>query len=65
MSFEAFLLAVGMAVGAIVWLVRLEGRINLAEGGAASHASEDAEHFALLRDDIKEIKADVKQLLRQ
>ena len=43
---------VGAAVGGIVWLVRLEGRINLGE-----------ERFANLKSDIDEIKNDVKSLV--
>lgn len=43
---------VGTLVGGVVWLVRLEGRINLGD-----------ERFRNLQGDIDEIKADVKTLL--
>ena len=46
-------LAAGMAgVGAVVWLVRLEGRINLSD-----------DRVAAMKEDLQEIKADVKKLV--
>lgn len=48
----AVLMAGGMAIGVVVWLVRLEGRINLGDT-----------RFGDLKADVQEIKADVKQLL--
>lgn len=50
----AVLTGVGLAVGALVWLVRLEGRINLSD-----------ERFVRLQADIHEIKEDVKALLQK
>lgn len=43
---------VGLVIGAVVWLVRLEGRVNLSDS-----------RFADLQDDIADIKKDVKVLL--
>lgn len=48
------LAASGMVVGVVVWLVRLEGRMNVTDA-----KSED------LKADVIEIKADVKTLLRK
>lgn len=42
------------AVAGVVWLVRLEGRVNLVES-----------HYADLKGDVSEIKSDVKALLKQ
>jgi outer membrane murein-binding lipoprotein Lpp len=44
----------GLVVGGIVWLVRLEGRINMGESKVSD-----------LQADIHEIKEDVKSLLRR
>ena len=46
------LLAGGMAVTVVVWLVRLEGRVNMADS-----------HNADLKATVEEIRADVKTLL--
>ena len=46
--------AAAPVVGAIVWLVRLEGRLNV----------QDTLH-AVLKEDITEIKQDVKTLIRE
>ena len=48
------LVAGGMVVGAIVWLIRLEGRINLSDS-----------RYADLRAALDEIRLDVKELLRK
>lgn len=47
------LTAGGMAIGFVVWLVRLEGRINLSDA-----------RFTDLKDALDEIRSDVKQLLK-
>jgi hypothetical protein len=50
----SLILAIGLpAAGALVWLIRLEGRINLNE-----QRTND------LHADLSEIKADVKTLIR-
>lgn len=49
---QTLLTAGGLAVAVVVWLVRLEGRVNLVD-----------ERFADMKDDLDEIKADVKKLL--
>lgn len=46
------LTAGALAIGGVVWLVRLEGRVNLADS-----------KFADLKTDLEEIKKDVKSLL--
>jgi hypothetical protein len=47
-------LAIGLpAAGALVWLIRLEGRINMSE-----------QRIDAFQEDLKEIKADLKTLLR-
>ena len=48
------LVAGGMVVGAIVWLIRLEGRINLSDS-----------RYADLRAALDEIRLDLKELLRK
>lgn len=52
MDSGAVLTASGMAVAAIYWLVRLEGRIDLNDA-----------RYNDLKNDLKEIKDDVKALL--
>ena len=47
------LTAGGLVIGGIVWLVRLEGRVNLTEAVLRD-----------LKDDLSEIKRDIKELLR-
>ncbi len=42
-----------LLVGFIVWLIRLEGRVNLADA-----------RYLDLKDDVTEIKKDVKTLVR-
>ena len=46
------LTAIGMMVGGVVWLVRLEGRVRLGESRLDD-----------MRNDVSEIKTDVKALL--
>jgi hypothetical protein len=48
------LLGGSLAVAGVVWLVRLEGRINLGD-----------ERYSSLKGDIHEIKEDVKALLHR
>lgn len=50
----AILTGIGLGVGGVVWLVRLEGRINLTD-----------DRFASLKADIHEIKEDIKVLIRK
>lgn len=42
------------AVGAVVWFVRLEGRVNLTES-----------RYMDLKSTVEEIRGDVKELLRK
>lgn len=48
------LTASAMAIGVIVWLVRLEGRVNLTEATMKE-----------VKEDLREIKGDVKTLLQK
>lgn len=54
MTTEAILMAGGMAVGVVVWLVRLEGRQNLSDA-----------NYTALDDKVEEIRLDVKELLKK
>lgn len=56
-------MAGGMAVGGLVWLVRLEGRINTTDRLADQRDSFLNQQLTAFRNDIHEIKQDVKALL--
>jgi hypothetical protein len=53
MTTEIVMGAGAMVVAGLVWLIRLEGRLNLADA-----------RYADLKEDTEEIKRDVKTLVR-
>lgn len=58
MDSGTMLAAGGMALAGVVWLVRLEGRINVNE-------KVSDEKFLTIQNDVSEIKTDVKELLKR
>ena len=59
MTFEWPMLAAGLS--GLVWLVRLEGRINVQE----ALLKEQKDKLLEIRSDLNEIKTDVKELLKK
>ena len=54
MTTETLLMAGGMVIGVVVWLVRLEGRVNLSDA-----------HYLDVKAALDEIRACIKELLRK
>lgn len=63
MNYE-FLWGVGVVfVGSVVWLVRLEGRVNGHDREIADHKKNTAEDISQLRDDVKYIRDRIDRAL--
>lgn len=63
MTYE-FLWGVGAAVvGAVVWLVRLEGRVNSHDRELADHKKHTSEDISQLREDVKYIRDRIDRAL--
>lgn len=62
MGGEALVGMIGLCVGAVVWLVRLEGRVNSHEQKCDERQKRMDERHEQMTDMLQEIRADVKAL---